>query len=171
MPVVTAYIGMGSNLDDPLQQLSLAADALQALPSTQLSAISSCYRSSALTLSDEDVVPDYYNAVVAIETGLDAMKLLDECQAIEHAQGRVRDGKRWQARTLDLDILLYGNEIIDTPRLSVPHPQMTRRDFVLVPLAEIAPGIAIPGEQDMQTLLAACQNYIEGKQPFPGYTL
>ena len=170
MGTVTAYIGMGSNLNDPLRQLSLAADALQALPSSQVLAISSCYRSSALTVPGAEAVPDYFNAVVAIETELNAMSLLEACQAIELAQGRVRDGARWQARTLDLDILLYGNEVLDSPRLTIPHPEMTQRDFVLVPLVEIAPAIAIPGKQDIQALLTASQNYIQGKQQFPDHT-
>ena len=165
MPDVVAYIGMGSNLGEPLQQLSQAVLAMQKLPGTTLVAMSSCYRSAAQTVSDDDTVPDYLNAVACLQTGLEPFALLDALQAIESAQGRVRSGDRWQARTLDLDILLYGNEIIDTPRLKVPHPEMKQRDFVLVPLAEIAPTIEIPGFVDVQTLLADCTGFIIEKLP------
>jgi len=166
MPGVIAYIGMGSNLDGPLQQLWKAVHALQQLPGTRLVSTSSCYRSAALTVSDEETIPDYMNTVACIETQLDALTLLDELQAIEFAQGRVRAGERWQARPLDLDILLYGDETIDTPRLKIPHPEMYKRDFVLVPLAEIAPGIEIPGAADIDTLVAGCETYILEKRPF-----
>ena len=168
MPAVIAYIGLGSNLDNPLHQLEQAIKALQQLPNTRLLSTSSCYRSAAQTVSDEETLPDYLNAVACIETGLDATGLLDALQAIELAQGRVRNGERWQARPLDLDILLYGNQTIDTPRLKIPHPEMTRRDFVLIPLLEIAPDIEIPGVTGIDALLARCEGYIVDKLPSTG---
>jgi len=157
---VISYIGLGSNLDGPTQQLSNALVAISNLPDTRLISCSSFYRSTALTLDGDSSVPDYINAVVSIETGLDALTLLDALQEIEFSQGRRRTGKRWVARQLDLDILLYGDEFIADERLNVPHPQMCLRDFVLAPLAEIAPELMIPGKGSISSCLAVCSQTI-----------
>lgn len=166
MAEVISYIGLGSNLDEPVQQLSNAIEALKNLPQTTLAACSSFYRSKALTL-DNSVAPDYLNAVVAIETELDAITLLDELQAIEFAQGRRRNGERWASRPLDLDILLYGNKSITSERLTVPHSEMCQRDFVLAPLAEIATELVIVGKGSVSSCLADCPQTILEKMPCP----
>lgn len=157
--MVTVYIGIGSNLSDPMRQLRLAAAALRQLPQSRYLGDSGVYRSRALPLPEarpgEAAQPDYRNAVAAIETGLDAHDLLERLQAIELRQGRVRD-EHWGPRTLDLDILLYGGEQIDDSRLRVPHPEMCRRDFVLVPLQRLAPGLEIPGHGKLADMIERC---------------
>ena len=143
-----AYIALGSNLHTPREQLKRALNALAQLPQTQLMAVSSFYRSKPLGPQDQ---PDYLNAVVEISTALSPLALLDELQRIENEQGRVRL-RRWGERTLDLDILLYGDEIIQTERLTVPHYDMHNREFVIVPLAEIAPNLILPNGQKLAEL-------------------
>ena len=143
-----AYIALGSNLNTPLEQLKRALNALAQLPQTQLMAVSSFYRSKPLGPQDQ---PDYLNAAVEISTALSPLALLDELQRIENEQGRVRL-RRWGERTLDLDILLYGDEIIQTERLTVPHYDMHNREFVIVPLAEIAPNLILPNGQKLAEL-------------------
>jgi 2-amino-4-hydroxy-6-hydroxymethyldihydropteridine diphosphokinase len=150
---VRACIGLGSNLERPAEQLSRAFAALGRLPRSRLVARSSLYRSRPLGDLDQ---PDYLNAVAVIETGLDAHALLDGLQAIEAAQGRVRGGERWSARTLDLDLLVFGDERHDDVRLTVPHPELSRRDFVLYPLFEVVPELQIPGIGPLRDCLAAC---------------
>ena len=103
--------------------------------------------------------PDYLNAVVALRTALPAHDLLIELQRIEHSHGRVRDGERWGPRTLDLDLLLYGQRIIESATLSVPHPGIAERSFVLWPLAELAPDLEVPGKGMISTLLTQCQQF------------
>ncbi|HFD81104.1 MAG TPA: 2-amino-4-hydroxy-6-hydroxymethyldihydropteridine diphosphokinase [Gammaproteobacteria bacterium] len=152
MTEVTAYIGLGSNLQEPRAQLRSALEALAELPQGRLAAVSSLYRSAPMGPQDQ---PDYLNAVARIETALEPEPLLDTLQAIERAQGRVRT-RRWGPRTLDLDLLLYGERIIDSERLSVPHPGLAERDFVLCPLAELDAGLEIPGQGPVQQLLACC---------------
>ncbi|MGR8919424.1 MAG: 2-amino-4-hydroxy-6-hydroxymethyldihydropteridine diphosphokinase [Gammaproteobacteria bacterium] len=149
---VTAYVGLGSNLDEPAEQLRAALVALRQLPETRLVAESALYGNPPMGPQDQ---PDYVNAVAALETGLDARALLAELQAIERARGRVRDGKRWGPRVLDLDLLLYGAEVIAVEGLTVPHPGIAERAFVLVPLAEIAPGLTLPTLGPLDALLAA----------------
>lgn len=149
----TAYVGIGSNLNDPVAQVRQALQALATLPDTQLLGQSSLYHSAPMGPSGQ---PDYINAVASIETRLSAEALLDALQAIEHAQGRVRTGERWGPRTLDLDLLLYGEEIINTPRLTVPHPGLQQRNFVLYPLQEVAPQLVIPGLGKLAVLVAVC---------------
>ena len=144
-----AYIALGSNLHTPLEQLKRALNALAQLPQTQLMAVSSFYRSKPLGPQDQ---PDYLNAAVEISTALSPLALLDELQRIENEQGRVRL-RRWGERTLDLDILLYGDEIIQTERLTVPHYDMHNREFVIVPLAEIAPNLILPNGQKLAELV------------------
>ncbi len=157
MPVtepVTAYIGLGSNLENPEQQLREARAAIAKLNGVTELAMSSLYHSAPMGPSDQ---PDYVNAVMAVSTTLEPLQLLDALQAIEQAQGRVRSGERWGPRTLDLDLLLYGEQIIDLPRLNVPHPGLAQREFVLYPLAEIAPPeFNVPGHGALGDLLKQC---------------
>jgi len=140
--MTVACVGLGSNQDDPVRQVGSALAALSQLPETALAARSSLYHSRPVGPQDQ---PEFVNAVAQLETGLTAITLLRHMQAIEDNHGRRRGGRRWGPRTLDLDLLLYGEECIDTEDLKVPHPEMTRRGFVLVPLLEIVPDIIIPG--------------------------
>ncbi len=151
---VRAHVGLGSNLDDPRRQLETAFEALARLPHSRLAARSALYASAPMGPADQ---PDYLNAVAALDTELAPLALLDALQAIEHDQGRVRE-RRWGPRTLDLDLLLYGDQVIDLPRLKVPHPGIAERAFVLAPLVEIAGDIAIPGRGGARALLAACSD-------------
>ncbi|MDD1509602.1 2-amino-4-hydroxy-6-hydroxymethyldihydropteridine diphosphokinase [Pseudomonas sp. CNPSo 3701] len=145
------YIGLGSNLAEPTEQLRQALVALEQLPDTRLAAVSSFYVSDSLLPGQ----PRYTNAVAALETGLEPLQLLDALQAIELDQGRERH-ERWGPRTLDLDILLFGQRLIDEPRLRVPHYHMHARAFVLYPLAELADGLQLPDGRHLSELLAAC---------------
>lgn len=132
------FIALGSNLNQPLEQVEAALFALKQIPQTRLINCSPFYRTKPLGPQDQ---PDYLNAVVELETQLQAEELLDATQAIELNQGRVRKDQRWGPRTLDLDILLFGHQTIATPRLTVPHYDMFNRGFMLYPLADIAPNI------------------------------
>jgi len=147
------YIGLGSNLAEPLEQLRGALAALAALPQSQLIVASSFYASDPLGPPDQ---PRYVNAVAALDSELAPLQVLDALQAIELNQGRVRKAERWGPRTLDLDILLFGERLLDEPRLKVPHYHMHARPFVLYPLAEIAPGLRLPDGRMLDELLAAC---------------
>ncbi len=138
------YIGLGSNLHQPVQQLKLALEGLSRIPQSELRKVSSFYQSRALTMPNSKAQNDYINAVAMLQTDLTALQLLSELQAIEEQQGRIRTEK-WGARTLDLDILLFGEQIIETENLQVPHPQIVFRNFVIHPLFEIAGDINIPG--------------------------
>ncbi|AOV16584.1 2-amino-4-hydroxy-6-hydroxymethyldihydropteridine diphosphokinase [Acidihalobacter aeolianus] len=148
-----AYVALGSNLDDPVAQIERATHALAALPLTRLRRRSQLYANPPMGPQDQ---PEYVNAVAALETALAPLALLDALQAIETEQGRTRSGPRWGARTLDLDLLLYDDLEWDDPRLTLPHPGLHERDFVLYPLAEIAPQLAIPGREPLVALLAQC---------------
>ncbi|PJK36494.1 2-amino-4-hydroxy-6-hydroxymethyldihydropteridine diphosphokinase [Pseudomonas sp. S10E 269] len=146
------YVGMGSNLAAPDQQLRSALDALAQLPGTTVAGVSTFYQSDSLLPGQ----PRYTNAVAALDSRLAPLELLDALQAIEIDQGRERL-ERWGPRTLDLDILLFGDRLIDEPRLKVPHYQMHLRAFVLYPLAELAPAsLTLPDGQTLDDLLAAC---------------
>ncbi|MCZ4324448.1 2-amino-4-hydroxy-6-hydroxymethyldihydropteridine diphosphokinase [Pseudomonas anguilliseptica] len=147
------YIGLGSNLATPLEQLRSALAALAALPHTSLAAQSSFYASDPLGPADQ---PRYVNAVAALDTALSPLVLLDALQTIELEQGRTRKAERWGPRTLDLDILLFGERQLDEPRLTVPHYHMHARAFVLYPLAEIAPDLQLPNGRTLAELLDAC---------------
>ncbi|MDX1706447.1 2-amino-4-hydroxy-6-hydroxymethyldihydropteridine diphosphokinase [Pseudidiomarina sp.] len=149
MPAI--YIGMGANLGDPLLTLQQAAAALGQHPELHQVRCSSFYSSSPMGPADQ---PDYVNAVVAAESSLPPHDVLDLLQQIEQQFGRVRL-RHWGERTLDLDLLLYGNDIIRTERLTVPHPGLTERDFVILPLAELAPDLKLPDGQTLDTLAAA----------------
>ena len=146
---VTAYIGLGSNLSDPRMQVSKAANEIANISASKLVALSPLYLSKPMGPQDQD---DYINAVVALETSLSALQLLDALQAIENSAGRVRKDNRWGARILDCDILLYGNETIENERLTVPHYGMKVREFVLLPLADIAPNLLLPDDTSVSLL-------------------
>lgn len=148
---VSSYIGLGSNLNQPVDQLNAAKKSLASTPGIEIIACSSMYQSKAFTL-DEEPQNDYINAVLQLQTTLDAEPLLDILQTIENKQGRTRD-KRWGARTLDLDIILYAEQLIQTSRLTVPHKEMHKRKFVLLPLQEVSPDLHIPGKDNLKTLL------------------
>jgi 2-amino-4-hydroxy-6-hydroxymethyldihydropteridine diphosphokinase len=147
------YLGLGSNLAEPLAQLHDALKALAALPQSQLVGTSSFYASDPLGPADQ---PRYVNAVAALDTELPPLQLLDALQAIELNQGRERKAERWGPRTLDLDILLFGDLMLDEPRLRVPHYHLHARAFVLYPLAELAPDLRLPDGRALSDLLAAC---------------
>ncbi|MDJ0906657.1 MAG: 2-amino-4-hydroxy-6-hydroxymethyldihydropteridine diphosphokinase [Woeseiaceae bacterium] len=136
-----AFVGIGSNLDNPAGQVARAMLALQELPRTDLAARSSLYRSAPLGPVKQ---PDFVNAVAQLDTGLDAAELLRRLQAIERRHGRER-AERWGPRVIDLDLLVYADEVIDAAGLTVPHPGIAERNFVLLPLQEIAPDLIIPG--------------------------
>lgn len=139
---VTAYVALGANLGDAASAVRQATQALDRLPLTHVTRRSSLYKTAPITTSGESASqstgPDYINAVVALDTGLAAPVLLQQMQQLEQAAGRERP-YRDAPRTLDLDLLLYGSARIESQELTVPHPRMTQRAFVLVPLAEIAP--------------------------------
>jgi 2-amino-4-hydroxy-6-hydroxymethyldihydropteridine diphosphokinase len=146
------YIGMGSNLAEPAEQLRSASEALARLPETRLAGVSAFYQSDSLLPGQ----PRYTNAVAALDSDLAPLDLLDALQAIETGQGRERL-ERWGPRTLDLDILLFGDRLIDEPRLRVPHYHMHARAFVLYPLAELAPAdLRLADGRLLKDLLAAC---------------
>lgn len=136
-----AYIGLGSNLESPLEQVCRAMAALRQLSQTTLLMASPLYRTAPM--GGPPGQADYINAVVALETILDPIELLDALQAIENAHGRVRT-EHWGPRTLDLDILLYDELVMETERLTLPHPGLLQRGFVLYPLADIAPDLVLP---------------------------
>lgn len=136
-----AYVGIGSNLDDPVAQAALAFDALARIADTQLVARSPLYRSRPLGPADQ---PDYVNGAAALITRLAPSVLLAALRAIEDAHGRRRTGPRWGPRTLDLDLLLHGDSVLMTERLTLPHPGLTARNFVVYPLADIAPTLVLP---------------------------
>lgn len=149
-PAEHAFIGIGANLGDPVAQILQACVRLERdLPETRLVARSRLYRNPPMGPQDQ---PDYVNAVAWLRTRLEPGDLLAELQSIERALGRHRDGTRWGPRRLDLDILLYGERVIDRPGLQVPHPGITERDFVLLPLRELAPDLEIPGRGPVASL-------------------
>ena len=136
-----AYIGLGSNLSDPKAQIIAALARLEQLQNCSVTAVSSLYFSRPMGPQDQ---PDYMNAVVAMETTLNPIDLLDQLQSIENDAGRVRKDNRWGARILDLDILLFDELTINSERLTVPHYGLKLREFVLLPLAEIATNLNLP---------------------------
>ncbi|EBJ2739820.1 2-amino-4-hydroxy-6-hydroxymethyldihydropteridine diphosphokinase [Salmonella enterica] len=136
-----AYIALGSNLASPLEQVNAALQAIADIPDSRIVAVSSFYRTPPLGPQDQ---PDYLNAAVALDTTLSAEALLNHTQRIELQQGRTRKAERWGPRTLDLDIMLFGDSVIHTERLTVPHYDMKNRGFMLWPLFEIAPDLVFP---------------------------
>jgi 2-amino-4-hydroxy-6-hydroxymethyldihydropteridine diphosphokinase len=145
-----AYIGIGANLGDPRGAVADALARLARLPATTLAAQSASYRSAPIDSSGDD----YINAVACLDTGLPAHELLQALFDIEQAHGRERPYRN-APRTLDLDLLLYGDQVIDTPTLTVPHPRMLERAFVLAPLLEIAPDATVPGRGPARDFAAA----------------
>jgi 2-amino-4-hydroxy-6-hydroxymethyldihydropteridine diphosphokinase len=145
----TAYIGLGSNLSEPVDQVKNAIVEIEKIAKSQVKKVSSLYLSKPMGPQDQD---DYINAVLALETALPAIELLDALQAIENKAGRVRKDNRWGARILDLDIILFGHDVINTDRLTVPHYGMKDREFVLIPLVEIAPSITMPDGKSVNIL-------------------
>lgn len=149
MTMIKAYIGLGSNLSEPVKQILQAIEKITQLPHCEVVNVSSLYLSQPMGPQDQD---KYINAVLALTTSLTALELLDALQTIENNAGRVRKENRWGARILDLDIILYGNDIIDNERLTVPHYGMKDREFVLLPLAEISPELILPSQEKVMDL-------------------
>ncbi|MCY3803430.1 MAG: 2-amino-4-hydroxy-6-hydroxymethyldihydropteridine diphosphokinase [Gammaproteobacteria bacterium] len=145
-----AYIGLGSNLESPEKQLPRAMQTLQQLPDIQLLRSSSLYRSQPMGMAGQ---PDFVNAVAKISTDLYPMELLAILQEIEQQHQRVRTEERWGPRTLDLDILLYGDLQMHTKELQIPHPGISDREFVLIPLQEIEGDLVIPGKGSLRELI------------------
>lgn len=153
--ITTAYLGLGSNLGDSLSYLQAAIDALQAHEQITVQAVSPLYCSKPYGVTDQ---PDFLNAVAKISTSLPALQLLRDVLAIEDQQGRVRSAQRWTARTLDIDVLLYGDAIIQTPELTLPHPELCQRSFVVYPLFDLAGDLLLPNH----CALADCLHALTG---------
>lgn len=154
---VVVYLGLGSNLSDPTTQVRAACVQLQRHPGCQQMLCSSFYQTPAMGQIEQ---PDFVNAVVRIHTFLTPEALHAVLLELERAQGRVRNGVRWGPRTLDIDILMYSDQQIETPALTIPHPGLHERAFVLYPLAEIAPNLVVPGRGAVGDLIKAL-----GKSP------
>lgn len=150
---VRVYIGLGSNLADPVAQVRAGVAALARLEQTSVEACSSFYRSAPVGLQEQ---PDFVNAVCRVRTGQAPVTLMLNLLEIERRQGRVREGGKGGPRMLDLDLLLYGDQAIETAELTVPHPRLHERAFVLYPLHEIDPDLVIPGRGVLRGLLADC---------------
>lgn len=145
-----AYVGLGSNLDEPVRQVEAAFAAIERLPDSGYFRRSGLWRSAPLGPADQ---PDYVNAATGFLTRLEPDDLLRRLQAIEQAAGRQR-GERWGPRTLDLDLLVLGRLVVSKPGLELPHPRIAERNFVLLPLAEIAPDLEVPRRGTVARLLA-----------------
>jgi len=148
--VEIVYIGIGSNLADPRAQVESGLQALARMPRTRFVRHSRLYRSAPWGNTQQ---PEFVNAAAQLETSLEPCDLLDELLRIERAAGRVRDGGRWGPRVLDLDILVHGERVLDEPGLRVPHAHLALRAFVLLPLAEVAPDLQVPGLGPIHSLL------------------
>ncbi|EER48197.1 2-amino-4-hydroxy-6- hydroxymethyldihydropteridine pyrophosphokinase [Actinobacillus minor NM305] len=153
MTLKTVYVALGSNLDNPLEQLKQAVESLKTFAIDF--EVSPFYGSKPLGPQDQ---PDYVNAVAKFKTDLAALDLLDRLQQIENQQGRVRL-RRWGERTLDLDLLLYGNEQIQNERLTVPHIEMKNREFVIVPLYDLSPELLLPQGEKLEDLYQIFKNH------------
>lgn len=151
--MITCYIGLGSNLGQPIKQIHQAIDGLKNLQDSELILCSPLYSSQPMGPQDQ---PDYVNAVACIRTTMSAHNLLEALQEIEQTQGRERKSLRWGPRTLDLDILLYGDETIHTPTLTVPHYGLKQREFVLYPLLHIAPDLILPDGSLLANCIQSC---------------
>jgi len=159
--MTSCYLGLGSNLNTPERHIHLAYLALKALPQTHIQKISSHYQSKAAGVVGQ---PNYCNAVVLLKTRLPARVLLSYCQAIETKHGRVRK-KHWGSRTLDLDLLLYGQNTLQTPDLTLPHPRLYVRDFMLIPLLELWPEAGLPDGTPLAICLRELNNNSINKIP------
>jgi 2-amino-4-hydroxy-6-hydroxymethyldihydropteridine diphosphokinase len=149
--VTRAYVGLGANLGDRERTLRAALDALAGEAGIELLAVSALRETEPVGVAEQ---PRFLNGAAELETTLTARELLDRLLAVEQRYGRVRVPGEHGPRTLDLDLLLYGDEVIDEPELHVPHPRLHERRFVLEPLAELAPGLVVPGRGDVESLLA-----------------
>ena len=158
-----AYIALGANLGEPADQLRAALHTLSAIPQIQVQARSSLYRSAPLGPTDQ---PYYCNAVCKVATSLTPEQLLEQLLAIERSAGRIRSADRWGPRLLDLDLLHVEGQQRDSAQLKLPHPGIAHRNFVLVPLAEIAPSLEIPGLGPVAAL--AGKTGSEGLELWPG---
>lgn len=165
-----AYIGLGSNLDHPPRQICNAMHALDDLPRTRVVEDSGLFLSKPMVPPAGPITqPDYYNAVVKIETQLDAYELLEQLQHIEHAQHRKR-GEHWGPRTIDLDILMFDDLQMNSKRLTLPHPGIGQREFVLYPLRNIDDSLEIPGRGMLNDLIENCpQNGLQYLGTIEGY--
>jgi 2-amino-4-hydroxy-6-hydroxymethyldihydropteridine diphosphokinase len=150
----TAYVGIGSNLGERLVTIRHALALLAADPELEVEAVSAIRETDPVGVLDQ---PLFLNAAVRLTTELPPRSLLEHLLAVEHQLGRVRTGERYGPRTIDLDLLLYGDEIVDEPGLSVPHPRLAERRFVLEPLAELDPGLVVPGLGPIQGLLSGLE--------------
>jgi len=166
--MVQAFIGLGSNLQQPLTQIHNALKELAQLPQSKLTKHSSLYETApmgppGLSGQPDYEQPGYINAVAELATELAPEQLLDQLQSIENSHHRERGEVQWGPRTLDLDLLLYGDEIIETERLTVPHPGITERNFVLIPMVEISPELKLPDGRAIAEL-PACHDQHGVKQ-------
>jgi len=159
------YIGIGSNLDDPVAQVRQALAELSRLPLTQYIAASRLYRSRPVGPQNQ---PDFINAVALLRTRFSPLALLDQLQALEQRHRRVRH-QHWGPRTLDLDLLLYGSEKVQLPRLCVPHPELQARAFVVLPMAEWAPQLTLPDGAEIATLAVTLAD-ANALEVLPDYT-
>ena len=150
---VSAWIGLGGNLNDPTDTFLQALDALRAISGVTLEAVSSLYRTAPLGLVDQ---PDFLNAITRVRTQLSPVELLQCLLQIEADLGRVRTAQRFSPRLIDLDLLLYGDICVETPELTVPHPRMHQRRFVLEPLAELEGELRFPGGTMLGEWLDSC---------------
>ena len=149
--MAVVYIALGSNMDSPHGQLDSALEAIAQQPDMELTALSSRYQTAPIGPQQ----PDFINAAAELSTDLSPLALLDALQAIEQQQNRVRS-IHWGPRTLDLDILFYDNLLMDSERLTIPHPRIGERAFVLVPLADLNPQLTLPSGETVAQLLANC---------------
>jgi 2-amino-4-hydroxy-6-hydroxymethyldihydropteridine diphosphokinase len=149
-----AYIGVGSNLGDRAATIRAALDRLAAQPEIELLAVSSLRETDPVGFLDQ---PRFLNGAAALRAELPPRELLDRMLEVERALGRVRDGARYGPRTIDLDLLLYGDAVVDEPGLEIPHPRLAERMFVLEPLVELNPDLEVPGRGSVQALLAGLQ--------------
>jgi 2-amino-4-hydroxy-6-hydroxymethyldihydropteridine diphosphokinase len=148
--VTRAYVGLGANLGDRAATLGAALDRLDAEPGIEVVAVSSFRETDPVGYLDQ---PRFVNAAAAVETELGPRELLDRLLAVERDLGRTREGPRFGPRTIDLDLLLYGDVVLDEPGLTLPHPRLHERRFALEPLAELDPALVVPGRGPVQTLL------------------
>ncbi|HEY8107338.1 MAG TPA: 2-amino-4-hydroxy-6-hydroxymethyldihydropteridine diphosphokinase [Gaiellaceae bacterium] len=146
-----AFVGLGANLGDRERTLRAAVDALAAEAGIEVVAVSTLRETEPVGVGEQ---PRFLNGAAELETSLGARELLDRLLAVEQRFGRIRTPGEHGPRTLDLDLLLYGDEVIDEPRLTIPHRRLHERRFVLEPLAELAPGLAVPGRGDVESLLS-----------------
>jgi 2-amino-4-hydroxy-6-hydroxymethyldihydropteridine diphosphokinase len=150
--VTAAYVGLGSNLGDREAAIARALELLDDPPELRLVGVATVRETAPLGVVDQ---PPFLNTAARLETTLGPRELLDRLLAVERGLGRVRTGQRWGPRTLDLDLLLYGDAVLDEPGLTVPHPRLHERRFVLEPLCELAPDLVVPGRGPVKPLLAA----------------